>query len=852
MLDNQTKRLIDSARDILVGKVPDPKGQIEHITIALIYKFMDDMDNETVMKFGGKAKYFTGEYEQYSWQKLFDARMGGHEMLALYREAIDKMYLNPNIPDLFKSIFKNAYLSFNSPETLKMFLKNINEFNYDHSENLGNAYEYLLSVLGTQGDAGQFRTPRHIIEFIVACVDPQKHESILDPACGTAGFILSSYKHILKHNDSHFNAGGKLLNDLPVEDDNNGYRGDKLTPDERKLIAENLVGFDIDPNMVRFSLVNMFLHKFQTPHIYEYDTLSSEDRWNEYYDVIVANPPFMTPKGGIKPHKRFSIQATKSEVLFTDYMAEHLTPNGRAGIIVPNGIIATTQTAYKSLRKMLVENYLVAVVSLPAGVFNPYSGVKTSILLLDKKLSKKTDSILFLKVENDGYDLGAQRREIEKNDLPEAIRIFSKYKISIIATKEFEIEESGIATLIRKETVLANKDVNLSAERYFKITKTQTEFDLVTLGEIGKICMCKRIFKEQTSDKGDIPFYKIGTFGKEADAFISHEIFDEYKSKFAYPKKGDILISTSGTIGKIVVFDGKPAYFQDSNIVWIANDETKISNEFLKIIYQQIKWRPMEGVTIARLYNTLIEETEIPLPPLEIQQQIVAEIEIFQKIIDGAKMVVDNYKPTIKIKAEWEMVEIGAVCVLNPQKSELKDLSKETIVSFVPMSDINENNVNFIPNQTRKVAEVYSGYTYFKNDDVLVAKVTPCFENGKAGIASYLENGIGFGSSELFVLRCREKILPMWAFLQVTSKTFRTIGKAKMSGTSGLQRIPKDFISSYQIPLPSIEEQTTIVAQIEEEQKIVDSTKNLISLYEQKIKDRIAEVWGEKELKLNK
>jgi len=178
---------------------------------------------------------------------------------------------------------------------------------------------------------------------------------------------------------------------------------------------------------VRLSLVNMYLHGFTDPHIYEYDTLTSQDRWNEYADVILANPPFMSPKGGIKPHHRFSVQSKRSEVLFVDYVAEHLTSGGRAGIIVPEGIIFQSQTAYRDLRKMLVDTALVAVVSLPAGVFQPYSGVKTSILILDKSLAKKADAIAFFKVENDGFGLGAQRREIDKNDLPETARLLREW-----------------------------------------------------------------------------------------------------------------------------------------------------------------------------------------------------------------------------------------------------------------------------------------------------------------------------------------------------------------------------------------------------------------------------------------
>ena len=460
MLDTDTKRRIDTARDILVGKVPDPKSQVEQITIALIYKFMDDMDAESE-EFGGVRKFFAGEFARYGWAKLMHSGLGGFETLNLYAEAIAKMPENPGIPLLFRNIFKNAYLPYRDPETLKMFLKVIDEFSYDHSERLGDAFEYLLSVLGSQGDAGQFRTPRHIIDFMVEVVDPKKNETCLDPACGTAGFLISSYKHILRANTD---AKGNST----------------LTPDEKGRLAQNFRGYDISPDMVRLSLVNMYLHGFTDPHIYEYDTLTSQDRWNEYADVILANPPFMSPKGGIKPHNRFSVQSKRSEVLFVDYMAEHLTPGGRAGIIVPEGIIFQSQTAYRDLRKMLVDTALVAVVSLPAGVFQPYSGVKTSILILDKSLAKKADAIAFFKVENDGFGLGAQRREIDKNDLPETARLLREWMDHGIHGTHGKTEKDmpgspsvssvssvvGNCLIVPKEKIAANGDYNLSGERY--------------------------------------------------------------------------------------------------------------------------------------------------------------------------------------------------------------------------------------------------------------------------------------------------------------------------------------------------------------------------------------------------
>ncbi|MHA1169424.1 MAG: HsdM family class I SAM-dependent methyltransferase, partial [Candidatus Hodarchaeales archaeon] len=214
--------------------------------------------------------------------------------------------------ELFRTIFKGTFLPYRDPETLNLFLKEINHFSYDNSEQLGNAYEYLLSILGSQGDAGQFRTPRHIIDFIVEVVDPKKTDKILDPACGTAGFLISAYKHIWRENSSNYKAdeflpgfAKKEAKDIAlVEIQSNGkYKGDKLTPANRKKLGNNIIGYDISPDMVRLSLVNMYLHGFSTPQILEYDSLTYEDRWEEMFDIILANPPFMSPKGGIRPHK---------------------------------------------------------------------------------------------------------------------------------------------------------------------------------------------------------------------------------------------------------------------------------------------------------------------------------------------------------------------------------------------------------------------------------------------------------------------------------------------------------------------------------------------------------------------
>ncbi len=660
MLDSETKRRIDTARDILVGKVPDPKSQVEQITIALVYKFMDDMDRESI-EMGGKRGFFVGEYEKYSWSNIFNPRMGGHEILNLYAEAITKMSQNSNLPELFRNIFKNAYLPYRDPETLKLFLKTINEFTYDHSERLGDAFEYLLLVLGSQGDAGQFRTPRNIIDFMVEIVDPKKNEIILDPACGTAGFLISAYKHIMRENTSEkyrTNSGNAI--------------GDLLKTEERKKLLTNFKGYDISPDMVRISLVNMYLHGFVNPQIYEYDTLTSEDRWNEYADVILANPPFMNPKGGIKPHKRFSVQSNRSEVLFVDYIAEHLTPTGRAAVIVPEGIIFQSAKAYKQLRKLLVENYLYAVVSLPAGVFQPYSGVKTSILLMDKLLSKKTDSILFIKIENDGFDLGAQRRPIDKNDLPDALQVIREYvdKVRNGKANEFNADEKPCsALLVKKEKLAENGEYNLTGDRYRMVeNRKHQKWQMVKLGEVCEIyngSTPNRNIKEYW-ENGTIPWFTIEDLRRQGRIiyntrqFITQKGYNESSVKLL--PKHSVLLCCTASIGEYAFTEIELTTNQQFNgLVVKESFRDKLFPKYLfycspkfKTELERLSGKATFGfVSIATLKNL-----HIPLPPLEVQQRIVDKIEAERKVIDSLREMVKTYEEKIKrvIERVWEDV----------------------------------------------------------------------------------------------------------------------------------------------------------------------------------------------------
>lgn len=645
MLDKETKRIIDNARDILVGKVPNPLSQIDLITTAMIYKFMDDMDLENI-EMGGKRTFFINEYEQYAWSKLLSPTVGNYDRLNLYSEALDKLPYAKQIPQLFRNIFKDAFLPFRDGATLTLFLKEIQNLTYDHSENLGDAFEYLLSIMSSQGDAGQFRTPRHIIDFIVEVVNPTKTDSILDPACGTSGFLISAYKHILKQAKES---------------------KQPLSVDELKTITQNIVGYDIDPTMQKLSLVNLYLHKFAEPKVYEYDTLTSEDRWGDKFDVILANPPFMTPKGGIRPHNKFGIKANRAEVLFVDYFMEHLTLKGKAGFVIPEGIIFQSANAYKSLRKMMVEdNFLYAVVSLPAGVFNPYAGVKTSILFFDREFAKKTDKILFVDIKNDGYDLGAQRRPIKENDLPSALDAIKKYQTSYNSP---DLELPSNCLLVEKSKIAENGEYNLTASRYKQTQDlTNSKWEMVKLEDFekeGKIeflrgqGISKNDFKDNGINKC-IHYGDLYTIYKPVIKSIVRRTDADTKIKSL---SGDVLVPATTTADAMGIAVAR-ALNEDGVLIGGDINIIRTKNVFLKgdylsyVINFGVKEKLAsyaKGANILHLSNSDIKQLEIPLPPKEVQEEIVKKIEIKENEIKEATALIEKKKQEIseEIKSIW-------------------------------------------------------------------------------------------------------------------------------------------------------------------------------------------------------
>ena len=812
MLTSETKRRIDACRDVLVGKLPLPTDQVELITLALIYKFMDDLDQES-LTLGGKRSFFTGELAKYRWRNLLPQTVSAEERVTLFSEGMEALgspKKAAHLPGLFRDIFRNAFLKFRDGRILTLFLTEINGFEYSQHRELGDAFEYLLQCMGTQGENGQFRSPRHIIGFMVACLDPQPGDRILDPACGTAGFLVCAYRHIL----ARYTSPGSTI------------PGDQLTHAQRQQLYANLIGYDITDLMVKLSKVNLFLHGFPDPAIHIYDTLSNDARWHEKADVIFANPPFMTPKGGVTPHTRFRIAAKKAEVLFTDYIAEHLTPDGRAGIIVPNGIVATMQNAYVKLRRFLVEDSLVAVVSLPAGVFKPYSGVKTSILFLDKKLARQTKEILFLKITADGFDLGDKRNPIEANDLPEAERVvkaFFKGKLSADAEGQITWK------LIEKRELLSHSSTSLSAERFFSEAGViDATYSRVALGDVlsfvgsgvtpkgGKSTYLPsgvRFIRSQNVLWGSCDFSDAAYVSEETHAeMIRTEV-----------KQWDVFLNITGaSIGRSAIYTDTDKANVNQHVAILRPTEKLLPAFLARCLISeglQSQIRTIQsGASREALNYHQIKELEIPLPPLEEQRRIVAEIEGYQKVLDGARQILGAWRPKLPSDLNCPQVSLEFLFKLSSGKS----LGAKARVDG-PHPVYGGNGV--------------TGYhaEYFVEAETLVIGRVGAY----CGAIHLTKPKAWITDNALYVTKwlCE-------ADQSFVAYALKDAALNQYANQGGQPYISQGIISEVEIPLPPLADQRRIVAELDAEAAQMEAVRSLLPRFEAKIQRVLDRVWG--------
>ncbi|MBS3076235.1 N-6 DNA methylase [Candidatus Pacearchaeota archaeon] len=412
MLESELKSKIRKLWDkFWSGGISNPLQAIEQISYLIFMKKLEDKDNleqQNATLKGTKHKSIFEKNKNCRWSEW--SEYSSDKILSHVRDVVFPFMRDLGEEDsLYSKYMKDS--SFSLP-TASLLIEAVNIINDLHikeqnQDAQGDIYEYLLSELTTAGKNGQFRTPRHIIKMMIDLAKPELGDRILDPACGTAGFLVNTCEYILNTNKK---------NGVSI-----------LTPQQKKILdEESLYGYDIDRTMVRIAVMNLMMHGITNPKIKGEDTLSKRYNENGTYDIILANPPF---KGSINESEKsdeLTISTSKTELLFLELMYNCLSIGGRCAVIVPDGVLFGNSNAHKSIRKMLLEKCrLDAIVSMPSGIFKPYAGVSTAVLFFTK--GEPTEKVWFYDMEADGFSLDDKRTpQPDKNDIPNILESFEK------------------------------------------------------------------------------------------------------------------------------------------------------------------------------------------------------------------------------------------------------------------------------------------------------------------------------------------------------------------------------------------------------------------------------------------
>ena len=418
MLDSNLKSKINLLWDkFWSGGISNPLQAIEQMSYLIFMKKLEDGDVARIQN----AKLVKEKYnsifkdnEDCKWSQWTE--MSAEKMFKHVRDNVFPFLrkLNGREESIYNKFMEDSSFTIPTASLLVEAVKIIDEMHIkeQNRDTQGDIYEYLLSQLQTAGRNGQFRTPRHIIKMMTEILDPKFGDKICDPACGTAGYLISAFEHILR---------SKTSKEFIKE---NRFTGDKMNNAQWEILREeSLYGYDFDQTMVRISLMNLMMHGISNPNIDQKNTLSKRYNESNYYDVILANPPF---KGSIDESEigeNFRTKTKKTELLFLELMYNLLTNGGRCIVIVPDGVLFGNSKAHKKIKELLLERCrLDAIILMPPGVFKPYAGVSTAVLYFVK--GEPTKQVWFYDMENDGFSLDDQRIIIEKNDIPDIIERF--------------------------------------------------------------------------------------------------------------------------------------------------------------------------------------------------------------------------------------------------------------------------------------------------------------------------------------------------------------------------------------------------------------------------------------------
>lgn len=479
MITGPLKSQIDKLwEEFWTGGITNPLTVIEQISFLMFARLLDVTETRNEKKALRAKKPHVGIYgpeqQKLRWSNFKDK--GGPEMLALVRDKVFPHFRKLNTGTTFAEYMEDAQLMIQKPSLLVSAVNMIDALPLTEGDAKGDLYEYLLSKLTTAGINGQFRTPRHIIRFMVELLEPTPKETIGDPACGTAGFLVGAIEYLTQKYTSkagiHIGENGEKI-----------YTGDKLEPYRDHIQNGMFHGFDFDATMLRIASMNLMLHGVENPDIHYQDTLSNSftekfaTQAENGFDVILANPPFKgsLDEADVHPSLMRVTKTKKTELLFVALILRMLKKGGRSATIVPDGVLFGASTAHVGLRKTLVEeNQLEGIISLPSGVFKPYAGVSTAIVVFRK--GGKTEDVFFYDVQADGFSLDDKRYKIAGDDLPDALTQWNK------KDKEPNVNRTAKHFMVPVADI-RDKGFDLSINRYkvalHQVTKHESPKDIL-------------------------------------------------------------------------------------------------------------------------------------------------------------------------------------------------------------------------------------------------------------------------------------------------------------------------------------------------------------------------------------
>jgi type I restriction enzyme M protein len=465
------------------GGITNPLTVIEQISFLMFARMLDINESREEKKAQRTNKKdwprtFPKDKQHLRWSHFKE--LGGAELLPLVRDHLFPFFRKLNGGTTFSEYMSDAQLMVQKPSLLVSAVNMIDELPLTQGDSKGDLYEYLLSKLTTAGINGQFRTPRHIIALMAALVDPKPTEQVADPACGTAGFLVGVMEYLLQK----YTSKKAILKD---EQGNPIYTGDQLEPYRAHIQSNMFHGFDFDSTMLRIASMNLMLHGVANPDIHYQDTLSNSfvekfpKKAQEAFDVVLANPPF---KGSldaedVHPTLTRAVKTKKTELLFVALILRMLKHGGRSATVVPDGVLFGTSTAHQDLRKRLLDdNQLEGVIKLPSGVFKPYAGVSTAILVFTK--GGKTNEVFFYNIEQDGFSLDDKRTPaseertalgpVKANDLPNCVERWNK------RDPKKDKDRAGKCFFVSAKEIRDQK-YDLSFNRYKEVVHEEVEYE---------------------------------------------------------------------------------------------------------------------------------------------------------------------------------------------------------------------------------------------------------------------------------------------------------------------------------------------------------------------------------------